>query len=982
MSYCINHFSCTGRDKNSIDLNKCDSCGESLLIGRYRLLEMIGNTSPERNWEVFIGKDTKINTNPTVIIKTLRINHSSNDTPEAKKLIGLFQKEAEVLRDIQHHGIPKLVRNVETLELENDREILYFVMEYIKGLDLKKWLKTNEKIEEKQAWQWLREIISILDCIHHHKVSYLHRDIKPDNIMLKEESNTLVLIDFGIVKSFNSFVQGKNTNIGTEGYKAPETNTGNGERRSEFYSLGRTFYHLSTGIYPQNRDLGRDWEKQTKFEKSTIISLIEWMVKENPDERPQTTSEILYAIDILSKPNQTREDAKKLIEKIRNPTQEDEGLRSQLQENLHRTQRLTNLNRATSDQLTTTITILGRLIRLYNTILRRFNRWKTITIRAFAGAILVLFIGGLMLKAFLDNVDRLNIATTTQLNNTIERLESQKAKLKSNLSATKAKLDDTKNIDKFISSGERPLEIFGERKDVEPKYMEIKQNAIKIFLAGDEAEANKKADFYKEAFKGFKEFYDRFGESSVADPEIPIYLNNSKVRYLESKYNVKKYTIAVVSPAQLETGQHILLGAALYQQQSVNNNSSTLKNNEIEERSSTNIYFEIKIADDRNSDDIRIAEKLAKDPKILAVVGPYSTEAIEATLRTYANANPPLAVVSPTASKYGLTQDYEGQDKKYEKNVFFRIISSTETEAKAWVDLINKKSLLKKQPNSIVAFYKPDENGKGFSQNIFSRFQVLTNKPRNSLHVKEDRVFNLSSSISEGDLQKLRQNKDAVILLIPNGKSTKELVYENALDVLSMLDPKNVSRIIASNPLFTVDDTTTDDGSNQNDVKTNKLGKWANNDKLNIAVDWHYGCNSSKDSEQYLKDFIGGALDRRTAASYEAVQVLSTLFKEGITREQIITGLKKLKLDPVVSKMTISKPGVAQIISFEDNGDRAKAQVKDRIMVSPVKKTIKTKDKNGVETITETITFKEIPGSICPSQQSGTNQTPVIKNKK
>jgi hypothetical protein len=83
---------------------------------------------------------------------------------------------------------------------------------------------------------------------------------------------------------------------------------------------------------------------------------------------------------------------------------------------------------------------------------------------------------------------------------------------------------------------------------------------------------------------------------------------------------------------------------------------------------------------------------------------------------------------------------------------------------------------------------------------------------------------------------------------------------------------------------------------------------------------------------------------------------LSNLFKEGITRDQIITGLKNLKSNPVPSKITLDKPKVPKTISFEDNGNRV--GVEDRIIVSPFKN------------VDETITFKEIPNSSCPSQQS------------
>jgi ABC-type branched-subunit amino acid transport system substrate-binding protein len=140
-------------------------------------------------------------------------------------------------------------------------------------------------------------------------------------------------------------------------------------------------------------------------------------------------------------------------------------------------------------------------------------------------------------------------------------------------------------------------------------------------------------------------------------------MNNSKVRYLHSlpKYQAKPiYKIAVVSPANKETGQHILMGVALKQQLLVNQDKNP-DNNKLEIIPVPDVFLEVKIANDENlsAQSVGIANNLIENDEIKAVIGPCSTESAKATLKIHTKAADPLAVVSPTASATGL-------------NIFFR----------------------------------------------------------------------------------------------------------------------------------------------------------------------------------------------------------------------------------------------------------------------------------------------------------------------
>ncbi|WP_290600906.1 protein kinase [Anabaena sp. AL93] len=158
-----------------------------IIIDRYRVLEDLkGQFSKTFEVEDMFKNDHKV---MKVLIE------SSNP-----KLKHLFQREFAALTRLEHPGIPKGEEyGYFIFRCPHTQEILRgFVMEKIDGQDLGKWLEDNQRIANTaQAIEWLEQLITILSYVHGQK--YLHRDIKPRNIMLKDDGK-LVLIDFGIVK--------------------------------------------------------------------------------------------------------------------------------------------------------------------------------------------------------------------------------------------------------------------------------------------------------------------------------------------------------------------------------------------------------------------------------------------------------------------------------------------------------------------------------------------------------------------------------------------------------------------------------------------------------------------------------------------------------------------------------------------------------------------------------------------------------------
>ncbi|HEY9668048.1 MAG TPA: bifunctional serine/threonine-protein kinase/ABC transporter substrate-binding protein, partial [Coleofasciculaceae cyanobacterium] len=218
----------------------------------------------------------------------------------------LFQREARVLSDLDHPGIPKVEPAGYFRWPPNSPNPSHcLVMEKIDGTNLKDWLssRNNQPITQEQAIAWLKQLAEILQQVHQR--NYFHRDIKPSNIMLKPDGQ-LVLIDFGAVREVTeTYLRRLEGSAGTAiispGYTPPEQADGRAVSTSDFYALGRTFVHLLTGIHPHDlqQDLQTeqlDWRKNTPEISQELADLIEQMMAPFSANRPRDSQEILQRL--------------------------------------------------------------------------------------------------------------------------------------------------------------------------------------------------------------------------------------------------------------------------------------------------------------------------------------------------------------------------------------------------------------------------------------------------------------------------------------------------------------------------------------------------------------------------------------------------------------------------------------------------------------------------------------------------------------
>jgi serine/threonine protein kinase len=222
--------------------------GTILQGGKYTLIQEIG-----RGGFGITFKATHHYLNQDVVMKT--INERLRQHPDFAKFEGQFQDEARRLATCIH---PNIVR-VSDFFVEDG--LPYMVMEYIPGETLgEAFILPGISLGEATAIHYIRQIGSALQVVHNNGL--LHRDIKPDNIILRQGTQEVVLIDFGIAREFNSGVKQTHTGIVSEGYSPIEQYLTQAPRTpgTDIYGLAATLYALLTGQVPLPALL-RDREK-------------------------------------------------------------------------------------------------------------------------------------------------------------------------------------------------------------------------------------------------------------------------------------------------------------------------------------------------------------------------------------------------------------------------------------------------------------------------------------------------------------------------------------------------------------------------------------------------------------------------------------------------------------------------------------------------------------------------------------------------
>lgn len=214
---------------------------------------------------VYLAEHTSIERK--VAIKVLRPELAKNAEIHER-----FKNEASVMARLQHPGIVALHDYVE------EKESLYLIMEYVEGKELSQLIKElNEPMGIVRAKKIMKQVLEAFSYAH--KNGVVHRDVKPENILIDKDDNIKIL-DFGIAKlvgdaQFNLTKTG--VHVGTVYYMSPEqVKAQELDHRSDIYSLGVTFYELLTGVCPY-RSLSSEYEISDAIVRQPLLPLSEVM---------------------------------------------------------------------------------------------------------------------------------------------------------------------------------------------------------------------------------------------------------------------------------------------------------------------------------------------------------------------------------------------------------------------------------------------------------------------------------------------------------------------------------------------------------------------------------------------------------------------------------------------------------------------------------------------------------------------------------
>lgn len=209
-----------------------------MLIGkrindRYKILELIGGGGMSN---VYLAHDMILNRD--VAIKILRYDISNEEEFHRR-----FQREALSATSLAHPNI------VSIYDVGEDGDQHFIVMEYIKGKTLKQYINEFSPLSPARSVQIMKQLTSAI--AHAHENQIIHRDIKPQNILVDQDGNVKIT-DFGIATSLSATSYTKtNSVIGTVHYLSPEqARGGNATKKSDVYALGIVLYELLTGELP------------------------------------------------------------------------------------------------------------------------------------------------------------------------------------------------------------------------------------------------------------------------------------------------------------------------------------------------------------------------------------------------------------------------------------------------------------------------------------------------------------------------------------------------------------------------------------------------------------------------------------------------------------------------------------------------------------------------------------------------------------
>ncbi|MBR3770571.1 MAG: serine/threonine protein kinase [Lachnospiraceae bacterium] len=270
-----------------------------IICKKYKVLEVLGQGGVSH---VYLVEDLKLQKNWAV-----------------KEITGLQEQwfvqsvmtEINVMKKLDHPALPRIVDVIE------NGDSIYVIMDYIEGENLNSLLNKNEKISQERMLKWAKELCDVLCYLHEQKPPIIYRDMKPANIIISH-SGDVKLIDLGCAREYKEEGEEDTINLGTRGYAAPEQFGGKGQTdvRTDIYSLGVTLYQVLTGERP--------WGVSEYFKRNRQGKLTagwEYIIKKciwkNPNLRYQSCAELKKDLNNYEKLNKKYQKKKRWKERLK-----------------------------------------------------------------------------------------------------------------------------------------------------------------------------------------------------------------------------------------------------------------------------------------------------------------------------------------------------------------------------------------------------------------------------------------------------------------------------------------------------------------------------------------------------------------------------------------------------------------------------------------------------------------------------------------
>ncbi len=276
---------------------------EQILQGRYQLKQQLGNNAGRQTW---LAVDLATQARERVIVKLLPFSPQLHWDD-----LKLFEREAQVLKHLNHPSIPKY-RDYFSTEPSNSDELPWFglVQDYIEGDSLQQLLKKGKRFTEAEVKEIAIQLLEILIYLHELSPAVLHRDIKPSNIIWGK-NHQVYLVDFGAVQEKAKAEGATFTVVGTGGYAPPEQLWGRAVPASDLYALGATLIHLLTGTAPADLPQ-RQMRLQFREKVSLTPSFAHWLetlTHPDPQLRFSNARGALEALQASGSPSSSLETA-------------------------------------------------------------------------------------------------------------------------------------------------------------------------------------------------------------------------------------------------------------------------------------------------------------------------------------------------------------------------------------------------------------------------------------------------------------------------------------------------------------------------------------------------------------------------------------------------------------------------------------------------------------------------------------------------